>query len=294
MKNTENENIETRLLLEAIHLKYGYDFRSYAKASLKRRIRRRLDESGLQSISEMQHQAIYDRAFFEALLLDFSINVTEMFRDPAFFRTLRQRVLPALAAQPFIKIWHAGCASGEDVYSMAIFLKEMGLYEKTQIYATDVNEVVLKQARDGIFPIDQLKKYTANYQQAGGTESFRNYYAAHYDSAILDKSLKENIVFANHNLVTDAVFARMNMIVCRNVLIYFSRELQDRACGLFFDSLCEGGFLCIGLKESVRFSKCMNNFESFVGEQKIYRKRSSANQSHPPSTPERKSLTTGV
>jgi chemotaxis protein methyltransferase CheR len=294
MNTTENENIEIRLLLEAIHLKYGYDFRRYAQASVKRRIHRRLERSGLHSISEMQHEVLCDTAFFEALLLDLSINVTEMFRDPSFFSALREHVLPALAGQPFIKIWHAGCSTGEEVYSMAILLKEMGLDAKTRIYATDVNEVVLKKAREGIFAIDQIKKHTANYQKAGGTESFGDYYAAHYDSVIMDKSLKENIVFADHNLVTDAVFGEMDMIVCRNVMIYFNRELQDRVFQLFCDSLCDEGFLCIGSKESVRFSTCESHFESVVDAQKIYRKKRLADPGQVRSTPESRSRSVGA
>jgi len=294
MTTMENENLEIRLLLEAMNLKYGYDFRSYAPASLKRRIRRRLELSGLQSISEMQHQVICDKAFFEAMLLDLSINVTEMFRDPAFFKALREQVLPALDMQSFIKIWHVGCATGEEVYSTAIVLKELGLYGKAQIYATDFNEVVLKKAREGIFPSNRIKTYTANYQEGGGTESFGDYYMAHYDSAIIDKSLKKNIVFADHNLVTDAVFGEMDMIVCRNVLIYFNRELQNRVLQLFYKSLCEDGFLCLGTKESVRFSECVDHFESFMGAQKIYRKKLLANQSQLRSTPEPKPLPIGV
>jgi len=272
METVENESLEIRLLLEAICLKYGYDFRSYAKASIKRRIRRRLEAAGLDSISEMQHRVIYDMAFFERLLLDFSISVTEMFRDPSFFRALRERVLPLLDEQPFVRIWHAGCATGEEVYSMAILLREAGLYDRAQIYATDFNEVVLAQAREGIFPINRIREYTANYQAAGGAESFANYYVARYDSAIMDKSLRDNVVFAAHNLVTDAVFNEMDLIVCRNVLIYFNRELQDRVFQLFVDSLRDGGFLCIGSKETLRFTTCADRFESIGGRERIYRK----------------------
>ena len=273
MQDTENENLELRLLLEAIYLKYGYDFRNYARASIKRRVRKRLQESGLSSICAMQHAVLYDREFFEKLLLDLSINVTEMFRDPTFFLALRETVLPALADAPFIKTWHAGCATGEEVYSVAILLTEMGLYDKAQIYATDVNEVVLGQAREGIFPVERVREYTRNYQNSGGVGSFADYYTARYDSVIMDQSLRRNIVFADHNLATDGVFAEVNVVFCRNVLIYFNRELQDRAFRLFSDSLCDGGFLCIGSKESPRYSGCADDFDPVVAEEKIYRKR---------------------
>jgi len=272
MDELETQNIELQLLLQAIYLKYGYDFRNYAKASIKRRVQHRLIKEGLSSISAMQHELLYDVSFFERLLLDLSINVTEMFRDPSFYLAIRKHVLPELKTYPFLKIWHAGCSSGEEVYSMAILLKEEGLYERTQIYATDMNEVVLKQAKDGIFNISRLKQYTANYQKAGGQESFSDYYTAHYDHVVMEKSLKENILFSDHNLATDGVFGEMNLIMCRNVLIYFNRDLQARAVSLFYDSLCSDGFLCLGSKESIRFSQYSDQFEDVVREEKIYRR----------------------
>jgi chemotaxis protein methyltransferase CheR len=272
MDELETQNIELQLLLQAIYLKYGYDFRNYAKASIKRRVQHRLIKEGLSSISAMQHELLYDVSFFERLLLDLSINVTEMFRDPGFYLAIRKHVLPELKTYPFLKIWHAGCSSGEEVYSMAILLKEEGLYERTQIYATDMNEVVLKQAKDGIFNISRLKQYTANYQKAGGQESFSDYYTAHYDHVVMEKSLKENILFSDHNLATDGVFGEMNLIMCRNVLIYFNRDLQSRAVSLFYDSLCTDGFLCLGSKESIRFSQYSDQFEDVVREEKIYRR----------------------
>lgn len=268
-----NENLEIQLLLEGICRKYGYDFRSYAQASVKRRILRRLAASGLRSVSEMLHEVLYDRSFFETLLLDLSISVTAMFRDPLFYRAFREQVLPVLRKEPFIKIWHAGCASGEEVYSTAIVLQEAGLYQRTRIYATDMNEAALERAREGIFAVDRIKEYTANYQQAGGVESFGDYYLAHHGAVIMDRSLKKNVVFAAHNLASDAVFGEMNVVVCRNVLIYFNRELQDRALALFRDSLSERGFLCLGTKESLYFSQCEDDFETFVPSQKIFRKR---------------------
>lgn len=273
MQDPQNENIELQLLLQAIYLKYGYDFRDYAKASVKRRIQHRLKTSQLPNISALQHFVLNDVRFFEQLLLDLSINVTEMFRDPSFYRAVREKIVPILREFPFLKIWHAGCATGEEVYSMAIILKEVGLYERAQLYATDMNEVVLKQARDGIFPINRLKQYTENYQKAGGQEAFSDYYAAHYEHVVMDKSLKENILFSDHNLATDGVFGEMHLIMCRNVLIYFNRELQNRALNLFTDSLCDGGVLCLGSKESIRFSEYSHLFEDISREEKVYLKK---------------------
>jgi len=269
----ETQNIELQLLLQAIYLKYGYDFRNYAKASVKRRIQHRMTKEGFENISAMQHKLLYDVPFFETLLLDLSINVTEMFRDPTFYLAMRQKVLPILRNFSFLKIWHAGCSTGEEVYSMAILLKEEGLYERTQIYATDMNEVALKQSRDGIFALSRLKQYTINYQKAGGRESFSDYYTAHYDHVVMDNSLKNNILFSDHNLATDGVFGEMNLIMCRNVLIYFNRELQNRVIGLFRESLGQKGFLCLGAKESVRLSQYSEIFEDFVKEEKIYIKQ---------------------
>lgn len=269
---SENEKIEFDLILQAIYQKYGYDFRHYAKASIRRRLRYRLSQSNLKTISEMQHTLLYDKKFFDTLLLDLTINVTEMFRDPSFFKALRDIVVPELKRQPFIKVWHAGCSSGEEIYSMAIILKENGIYESSLIYATDTNERVLDKAKSGIFPIEKMKDFTANYRKAGGLASFADYYTARYDNAIMDNSLKKNIVFSNHNLVTDSVFGEMDMIMCRNVLIYFNRELQDRVFRLFRDSLRPGGFLCLGSKETIRFSLYTDDFENVAEKAKIYRK----------------------
>jgi chemotaxis protein methyltransferase CheR len=268
----ENEKIEIDVMLHAIHLKYGYDFRDYAKASIRRRILRSLYRSGLKTISEMLHKMLYDKEFFETLLLDLTVNVTEMFRDPSMFMTIRKVLIPEMTKYPFIKIWHAGCSSGEEVYSMAILLEEEGISEKTRIYATDSNEAALEKAKEGIFPIDKMKDYTRNYREAGGLTSFVDYYSARSDRVIMNRSLKKNISFADHNLVTDSVFGEMNLIMCRNVLIYFNRELQDRVIELFFESLCSGGFLCLGSKETIRFSKYSDSFEDVVKNQKIYRK----------------------
>ncbi len=269
----KDEDIEIQLLLEAIYLKYGYDFRNYAKASVKRRIQQRLSLSRLADISAIQHKILYDKPFFETLLLDLSINVTEMYRDPSFYQALREKVIPILKTYPFIKVWHAGCSTGEEVYSMAIFLQEEGLLDKSLIYATDINEVVLKKAKEGIYPIDRIKEYTINYQKSGGRESFANYYTAKYEAAIMNKSLKKNMVFSQHNLATDSEFGEMHLIMCRNVLIYFDDDLENRVFGLFYDSLVRQGFLCLGSKESLRFSNYANRFTEFVPKEKIYRKK---------------------
>lgn len=273
MHDVETENIELRVLLEAIYLKYGYDFREYSPASVKRRIMHRLSLSGLNNLSELQHRVLYDVEFFETLLRDLSINVTEMFRDPSFYKALRDEVIPILKTYPFVKIWHAGCSTGEEVYSMAILLQEEGLYKRAQLYATDFNDVVLQKAKEGIYPVEHVKDYTQNYQKAGGKEAFVNYYTAKHDHIIINRGLRTNIVFANHNLVTDGVFGEMNLILCRNVLIYFTKELQNRVIQLFAESLCHHGILGLGSKESLRFSAYGDQFEELVRDEKIYRKK---------------------
>ena len=271
--NLTNEDIEIELLLEAIYMKYGYDFRAYSRAHIKRRVLHRLSLSGLENISEMQHKVINDKVFFQQILPDFSINVTEMFRDPSFFATIRKEIIPILKTYPHIKIWHAGCSTGEEVYSMAILLKEEGILNRTQIYATDFNEKVVKKAKEGIYSAELIKQFTYNYQKAGGTGSFSDYYIANYDYALLEESLKERIIFAEHNLVNDGVFGEMHMIICRNVLIYFNRDLQNRVIRLFNDSLRNGGFLWLGPKESLNFSPHAESYEPIVETQRIFRKK---------------------
>lgn len=269
----ENENIEIELFLQTIFMKYGYDFRNYGKAHIKRRIRHRISVSGFQTVCDMIHKLLYDPVFYQEVLQDLSITVTEMFRDPTFYQAIRTEVVPLLKTYPFIKIWHAGCATGEEVYSMAILLREEGLLKRTQIYATDFNQLALQKARSGIFPIERIKEFTQNYQKSGGKASFSDYYNARYESVILNESLKENIVFADHNLVTDGVFGEMNMIVCRNVMIYFDKELQNKVIRLFYESLIPGGFLCLGSKESLRFSEHSDKFDHTSEKEKIYRKK---------------------
>jgi len=272
----ENREIEIRLLIEAIYLKYGYDFRNYSQAHVRRRILNRFKLSGLTSISEMIHRVLTDDEFVEKILMDLSITVTEMFRDPSFYKALRQSVLPVLRTYPFVKIWHAGCASGEEVYSMAIMLKEEGLLHKTQIYATDFNPIIIRHAKKAEYPVSRIKEFTVGYQKAGGRSSFSDYYKADEESARLIDPLRKNIVFAHHNLVTDSVFAEVNLIVCRNVLIYFNRELQDKVIGLFMESLSGGGFLCLGSKENLQFSSHFSAFEPVVEQERIYIKKYSS------------------
>ena len=267
-----DEDIEIQLFLEGVFLKYGYDFRDYALPSIARRLLRRQSLSGFASLSAMQHAMLHDPEFFRLLLQDLSINVTEMFRDPGFYQVMRERVIPILRGLPFIKIWHAGCSTGEEVYSMAILLTEEHLYEKTRIYATDVSIEAVNRGKSGIYSLDRMQEYTAGYQKAGGCASFADYYSASCDHAIMNHWLKKNIVFADHNLVTDASFGEMDLIMCRNVLIYFSRELQNKVFSLFLDSLNAGGFLCLGSSESVRFFNRSGSFVDFEERERIYRK----------------------
>lgn len=269
----DNERLEIVLLLEAIYRKYGYDFRNYAFAHTKRRLEHRRALEGLSSYAQMMHHIIYDESFFETVLLDLSINVTEMFRDPWFYKKVRQSVVPHLQTYPFIKVWHAGCSAGQEVYSMGILLEEEGMGDRVQIYATDFNEVVLQKAKDGIYPVELIREYTSNYQKAGGTQSFSDYYTADYSSVVMKRSLRDQMLFSSHNLVTDGVFGEMNVIFCRNVLIYFNRELQNKVFKLFYDSLCPGGFLCLGSKETLMFSEIADKFEVIADREKIYRKK---------------------
>jgi chemotaxis protein methyltransferase CheR len=269
----ENEKIEMDCLLEAIFRKYGYDFRSYSRSHVLRRLRRRVEIDGLLSFSELQHRVLYDESCLQRVLQDLSINVTEMFRDPAFYQVIRAEVIPVLRTYPFVRIWHAGCASGEEVYSMAILLKEGGLESRCRLYATDFNEATIEKAKDGIYSLADIRSYTANYQKSGGTGVFSDYYTASYDSAIMNRELKKDIVFAHHNLVTDGEFGEMHLIICRNVLIYFNRDLQKRVVSLFSRSLARGGFLWIGSKESLRYDDPEEAFEPVVENARLYRKR---------------------
>jgi chemotaxis protein methyltransferase CheR len=268
-----NEDIEIKLLIETIRLKYGYDFSQYALASLTRRFMNTLSETRLKKLSEMIPLLLYNKDFFNKFMLNISVKSTEMFRDPLFFSALRNKVIPYLRSFPIIKIWSAGIATGEEIYSIAILLKEEGLYDKSIIYATDLNDAAIDVAKKGIYPASEIKKFTQNYQKAGGKRSLSDYYYADYNSAIFDRSLIKNIVFSNYNLVSDQVFGEMNLIFCRNVMIYFNKELQDRVLKLLSDSLCYNGFLCLGSKESLEFSTICNDYIPFDKEQKIYHKK---------------------
>ena len=266
------ERIEVDLLLEGVFRHYGFDFRSYAFSSLKRRLWKRITAEGLRSVSELQDRVLHDPAMMEKLLLDLSINVSAMYRDPTFYNAFREKVVPVLRTYPFVRLWHAGCSTGEEVYSMAILLEEEGLYDRARIYATDINEVVLHTAKSGIYPVDKMKEYTQNYLRAGGKRSFSDYYVAKYDAAIFNSSLSRNVIFSQHNLVTDRSFAEFHVILCRNVMIYFDRKLQDRVHALFYESLVPFGFLGLGSKESLRFSKYETCYEEIDTRDKIYRR----------------------
>ncbi|BCS89493.1 CheR family methyltransferase [Pseudodesulfovibrio sediminis] len=272
----DNERLEIQLLLEAIYIKYGYDFRDYSCAHTKRRLEHRMNLEKISNYSAMLHRLIYNQDFFEKLLLDLSINVTEMFRDPWFYKKVREAVIPHLQTYPYIKVWHAGCSAGQEVYSMAVLLQEENMASRSQIYATDFNEMILAKAKDGIYPMDLVREYTANYQKSGGNNSFSDYYTADYDNVVMSSTLRKQVLFSSHNLVTDGVFGEMNVIFCRNVLIYFNRDLQNRVLELFCDSLCPGGFLCLGSKENIKFSSVANKFEVIADREKIYRKKRTA------------------
>ena len=268
----ELELLEIELLLEAIFRRYGFDFREYAPASLKRRLWRRMSAEGLRTVTQLQDRLLHDSAAMERLLLDLSINVTSMFRDPSFYVAFRQNVAPMLRTYPFTRIWCAGCSTGEEVYSLAILLQEEGLYERTRIYATDINAQVLDTALAGVFPLDKMKQYTQNYIAGGGKREFSEYYVAAYDGARFSRSLTENVVFAQHNLASDRTFNQFNAIVCRNVLIYFDKTLQDRVHGLFHESLEMFGVLALGHKESVAFSQYADSYETINAAERIYRR----------------------
>ena len=264
--------------LEQIYEKYGYDFRDYSQAHLKRRIMNRMSLSGIRTLKGLQERFLSDPVFATLCLKDFSIKVTEMFRDPSFYVALREKVIPILKTYSFIKIWHAGSATGEEVYSMAILLKEENLYERSLLYATDFSQDALEQGKEGIYLNDKVQEYTKNYLASGGKASLSDYYTSHYNRIILRKDLRENIVWANHNLVTDSVFAEVNLILCRNVLIYFNKDLQHKVHSLFLDSLTNGGILCLGKKESLQYSTVFPRFSLLDQHQKIYRKKYQLNK----------------
>jgi chemotaxis protein methyltransferase CheR len=271
--DTENvEAVELDLLLEAVFRFYGYDLRDYAKTSMRRRIASLMSQEEVSTISALQDRVLHDRRCWERVLNGISVNVSAMFRDPSFFLAFRQHAVPVLRTYPFIRIWQAGCSLGEEAYSLAIMLEEEGLYDRSLIYATDINEVSLRQAREAIYPAELMQKYTQNYLHAGGQRSFSEYYTARYDYAILRPTLQRNIVFSQHNLVSDAPFNEFNVILCRNVMIYFNRGLQERTHNLFHASLAMFGILGLGSRESLRFMPHEQMYEPLVAGEKLYRR----------------------
>ena len=266
------EDIEIQLLLEALFQQYHYDFRHYARASIKRRLVQARGQLGYASFSAMQADLLHDETMLPRLLNYLTVQVSEMFRDPSYFRALREKVIPHLRTYPSLKVWVAGCSNGEEVYSLSILFREEGLADKTLFYATDINPAALKAAEAGVYPLDLIRTYTENHQKSGGHSSLSDYYTEDYGRAEFDKSLRSQVVFSDHSLVTDAVFGEMHLISCRNVLIYFDRVLQDRAVGLFRESLARKGFLGIGAKESLRFSDHASAFSEFVASEKIYQR----------------------
>jgi chemotaxis protein methyltransferase CheR len=274
--NSSDFEIELQLLLDAIYLKYHYDFRGYAHASLRRRARRALERFGCATLSQLQDRVLRDAGAFQSLLDLLTIPVSEMFRDPRYFRTLRDTVVPVLRTYPSLKIWIAGCSTGEEAYSLAILLREEGLLERTLIYATDINTQSLARAEAGVYAVDRIAGFTDNHRQSGGSTSLSDYYTAAYGRAVFDRTLRTNIVFSDHSLATDSVFAEVQLVSCRNVLIYFNRPLQDRALALFRDALCHRGFLGLGAKETVRLSAHAAAFAELAPGERIYRKQEAA------------------
>jgi chemotaxis protein methyltransferase CheR len=271
--DTENiEALELDLLLEAVFRLYGYDFRDYARTSVRRRIASIMRHEEVSTISALQDKVLHDRVCWERFLSGISVHVSAMFRDPGFFLAFRRHAVPVLRTYPFIRIWQAGCSLGEEAYSLAILLEEEGLYDRSLIYATDINDVTLRRARDAIYPAELMQNYTKNYLDAGGQRSFSEYYTARYDFAILRPTLQRNIVFSQHNLVSDAPFNEFNVILCRNVMIYFNRGLQERTHQLFHDSLGTFGILGLGSRESLRFMPQEHLYEPIVAHEKLYRR----------------------
>jgi chemotaxis protein methyltransferase CheR len=266
------EDIEIHLLLEALYQRYHYDFRSYARASINRRLKQAREQMGFRSFSALQENLLHQPAMLSRLLGYLTVQVSELFRDPSYFQAIREKVVPHLRTYPSLKIWIAGCSSGEELYSFVILFREEGLEQRTLFYATDINQDALAKAEAGIYDLDRIQLFTENHRKSGGKSSLSDYYSAAYSKASFDKSLRKHVVFSDHSLVTDAVFAEMHLVSCRNVLIYFDRDLQDRALGLFKDSLARKGFLGLGSKESMRFSEHAGSFTDCVRDEKIYQK----------------------
>lgn len=273
MTDPDLESNDIQVFLQTLYQTHGYDFRRYARASVQRRVRRLMTKRGVERVSQLIPPLLHDEQFVQTVIYEFSIVVTEMFRDPFFYERVRGIIVPYLRTFPFVKVWHAGCATGEEAYSLAILLEEEKLYDRATIFATDYNDEVLQKAKEGIYPLKEMRQYTQNYQRAGGRKSFASYYHAQYDLARFASRLKRNITFANHNLVTDGVFGEMHLIFCRNVLIYFDRTLQQQVLRLLADSLALGGFLCLGVKESLHFSDMKDAFRVVDEKARIYQKQ---------------------
>lgn len=269
-RDKELKKLEIDLLLEGIFHYYGYDFRNYAAPFLQRRISHRINTENLTTVSGLQEMVLHDSAVMERLFSDFSINVTEMFRDPSFFNLLRRKVIPKLKDYPAIRIWHVGCSTGEEVYSMAILLHEEGIYDKAQIYATDISTCCLEKAKQGIFPLEKMQLYTKNYIQSGGKKAFSEYYSVKKEQVTFHPFLRDNIVFFQHNLATDQSFNEFHMIICRNVMIYFNKNLQNHVHQLLYDSLYPSGFLGLGNREEVRFTGYAKYYNAFDSRERLY------------------------
>ncbi|MBA2114154.1 CheR family methyltransferase [Bremerella alba] len=267
------EDIELHLLLEAIYRRYYFDFRGYSMASIKRRITQALVRFEIPTISRLQDMVLRDERLFTELLSYLTVQVSELFRDPLYFRTFREQVVPHLRTYPSLKFWVAGCGDGEEVYSLAILLREEGLDDRTMIYGTDVNPRALERAEAGVYDLDRIPLFTKNHQLSGGKSSLSDYYLAKYGAAVFDKSLRQNIVFSDHSLVSDHVFAEVHFVSCRNVLIYFDRELQDRAIGVMTDALVRRGFLGLGSKETLKFTHHADAYTDFASEVRLYQKK---------------------
>lgn len=272
MSDSSDFDLELGLLLDAIYQKYHYDFRSYAEASLRRRVKAALTHFRCATVSRLQERVVHEPQIFTELLHYLTVQVSDLFRDPPYFRAIREKVVPYLRTYPSLKMWVAGCATGEEAYSLAILLAEEGMLERTLIYATDINPESLRKAQEGIYDLERLTRFSQNYLAAGGRGSLSDYYTARYSSAMLDRSLKRAILFSDHSLATDSAFAEVEFVSCRNVLIYFERELQDRAVGLLRDSLRRKGFLGLGSKETLRFSSHVAAFSEFSVEDRLYQR----------------------
>jgi chemotaxis protein methyltransferase CheR len=267
------EDLEIRLLLEALYRKYHYDFRNYAAASTKRRLKQARDKLGFTTFSGLQEGLLHNEALLAPLLGYLTVQVSEMYRDPTYFKAIRERVVPHLRTYPSLKVWVAGCSTGEELYSFVILFREEGLEERTLFYATDINQDALRAAETGIYDMERIKLFTENHRASGGKSSLSDYYTAAYGRASFDKSLRRQVLFSDHSLVTDAVFGEMHLVSCRNVLIYFDRALQDRALGLFKEALIYKGFLGLGSKETLQFSDVAASFDDFSRNEKIYQRR---------------------